>query len=63
MKKCAELFILAGGISFLAGSLARAMTQPMWGIPAHSFIVFTTTCLIFAITLILLAMLNNQEKK
>ena len=63
MKKSAELLILAGGVSFLVGSLARAMMKTIWGVQAHSFIVFTSTCLGFAIVLILLAMLNNQEKK
>ncbi len=63
MKIWSEVAIIAAVISFITGVISRAIIKPIWGVPARSFILFSAMCLLIAITLILLAMLNIQEKK
>lgn len=63
MKKWAEISIISATISLILGMVARALITPIWGVSARAFVLFSVTCLLFAITLILLAMLNIQEKK
>ena len=56
MKKLINILIIVAAVSFLFGLISRVMMTPFaCGLVAKSFVQFTNTCLLFAITLMLLA--------
>jgi len=55
MKVLAYILVVVAVISFILGLVSRVTLKPfVFGLVAHSFLDFTKTCLLFAITLLLL---------
>ncbi len=66
MRKIAYIVIVIGAITFIAAIISRYTLIPLalgpgGGIKAHSLVTFTNTCLLVAITFILLGKRGNKE--
>ncbi len=65
MKVIAYIAIVVGAISLIAGIISRLTVAPVpivrGGIEAHAFLAFTNTCLLIAITFILLQILKIKQ--
>lgn len=65
MKKIAVTAMIIGMVSLIAGIISRVMVTPLTivpgGLEANAFLAFTNTCLLFAIALTLLAILNDKK--
>lgn len=65
MKAIAYIAIAVAAISLVAGIISRYTVTPIpimqVGIEAHAFLAFTNTCLLIAVTFILLHMLKTKQ--
>ena len=61
----AGIALLVAGVSFILGLISRFMMQPLpfapGGILAGTFVAFTNTCLLAAITFILLDIAHQKK--
>jgi len=64
MKAIIYISILVGGISLILGLISRFTMVPLnvarGGVEAEAFLAFTNTCLLIAITFILLEIVKNK---
>ncbi len=65
MKRIAYISMVVAAISLIAGIISRVTLTPIaivpGGLEANVLLTFTNTCLLIAITFILLAMLKSKE--
>lgn len=69
MKKIAYIALIIGGVSLIIGIISRLTMTPvmLWtgglggGVEASAFLSFTNTCLLIAITFILLEILKGKK--
>ncbi len=65
MKTIAYIAIAVAAISLVAGIISRYTVTPVpivqGGIEAHAFLAFTNTCLLIAVTFILLHILKTKQ--
>ena len=61
MKALVNILVVVAAISIVVGIISRLTLTPVRGVEAHAFLNFTNTCLLFAITLILLKCKTKGE--
>lgn len=65
MKTIAYIAMVIGAISLTVGIISRFTVTPvaigLAGLEAHAFLNFTNTCLLVAITFLLLHMLKSKQ--
>ncbi len=65
MKAIAYIAIAVAAISLVAGIISRYTVTPLpivqGGIEAHAFLAFTNTCLLIAVTFILLHIVKTKQ--
>lgn len=63
MKNIAYIALVIAAISLIVGIISRLTLTPVGpaGIEAQAFLAFTNSCLLIAITLVLLEMLKGKQ--
>jgi len=53
MKKIADVSLITGAVSLIAGVISRLITQPLGGVYASAFLQFAAVCILLAIALMI----------